>query len=40
MMKKGRESMLERTEMRMISWMCGTSLREKKTSLEFGIGWA
>ena len=26
------ESVLERTEMRMVRWMCGTSLREKKTS--------
>ena len=33
-MKKGHESMLERTEMRMVRWMCGTSLREKKSSAE------
>ena len=28
-MKKGHESMPERTEMRMVRWMCGTSLRKK-----------
>ena len=33
-MKEGHESMVERTEMRMVKWMCGTSLREKKTSVE------
>ena len=33
-MKKGHESMLERTEIRMVRWMCGTSLREEKTSDE------
>ena len=33
-MKKGHESMVERTEMRMVRWMCGTSLREKKRSAE------
>ena len=32
--KEGNESMLERTEMRMVMWMCGTSLREKKSSAE------
>ena len=32
--KDGQESVLERTEMRMVRWMCGTSLREKKTSAE------
>ena len=28
------ELMLKRTEMRMVMWMCGTSLREKKSSAE------
>ena len=33
-MAKGHESMLERTEMHIGRWMCGTSLREKKSSAE------
>ena len=28
------ESVLKRTEMRMVRWMCGTSLRQKKTNAE------
>ena len=28
------EAKLERAEMRMVSWMCGVSLREKKTNAE------
>ena len=28
------EAKLERAEMRMVRWMCGVSLREKKTSAE------
>ena len=31
-MKVEHENALERTEMRMIRWMCGVSLREKITS--------
>jgi hypothetical protein len=33
-MKKEHEAVLERTEMRMIRWMCGASLRDKLTSAE------
>ena len=33
-MNKEHQSMLKRTEMRMVRWMCGTSLKEKKTSSE------
>ena len=33
-MKMGHESMIERTEMRIVRLICGTCLREKKTSLE------
>ena len=33
-MKAEHEAKLERTEMRMIRWMCGVSLRERKTSAE------
>ena len=33
-MKKEHESMLERTEMQMVGWMYGNSLREEKTSVE------
>ena len=29
-----RESKMERTEMRMIRWMCGVSLRERQPSTE------
>ena len=28
------EAKLERTEIRMVRWMCGVSLREKKTNAE------
>ena len=33
-MNAERESKLERAEMRMVRWMCGVSLREKKTNAE------
>ena len=33
-MKKEHEAMLERTEMRMIRWMCGVTLRDRQTSSE------
>ncbi len=33
-MRAEHEAKLERTEMRMIRWMCGVSLRERKTSAE------
>jgi len=33
-MKVEHEAKLERTEMRMIRWMCGVSLRERKTNVE------
>ena len=33
-MKAEQERRFERTEMRMVRWMCGVSLREKKTSAE------
>ena len=29
-----RKAKLERVEMRMVRWMCGVSLREKKTNAE------
>ena len=40
-MKKGHELMVERTEIRMVWWICGTSLRGKKTSAELRnrLGW-
>ena len=34
MMKIEHKSMLERTEIQMVRWMCGSSSREKKTSSE------
>ena len=33
-MKAEQETRFERTEMRMVRWMCGVSLKEKKTSAE------
>ena len=33
-MKKEHERQLQKTEMRMIRWMCGVSLRERKTNVE------
>ena len=33
-MNSEQEAKLERAEMRMVRWMCGVSLREKKTNAE------